>query len=105
MCAVAQRSSEHQGSSELARIPIPRTPVNKASRLSRESARFGAVLERAQVPEDQDQGETHSQDAADEEVPADGSPCHESLIYAKGLHEEAPHRIETHVEQEYVAVL
>src|SRR5215217_5897964 len=29
MCAVAQRSSEHQGSSELRRIPIPRTPVNK----------------------------------------------------------------------------
>src|SRR5215208_7930579 len=29
MCAVAQKSSEHQGSSELPRIPIPRTPVNR----------------------------------------------------------------------------
>src|SRR5829696_3131670 len=30
MCAVAQRSSEYQGSSELPRIPIPRTRVNKS---------------------------------------------------------------------------
>jgi hypothetical protein len=29
MCARAQSTSEHQGSSELPRIPIPRTSVNK----------------------------------------------------------------------------
>src|SRR5215212_1252784 len=32
MCAVAQRSSEYQGSSELRRIPIPRTRVNKGKK-------------------------------------------------------------------------
>jgi len=34
MCAVAQRSSEYQGSSELPRIPILRTRVNSSLGLS-----------------------------------------------------------------------
>jgi hypothetical protein len=43
------------------------------------------------------------QDAADEEVSVGGGPYDESRIYAEGLHEEAPHRIEVYVKQEHVA--
>ena len=54
------------------------------------------------MPEDQDQGKAYSQDAAYQEVPADGA-YDESRIYAKDLDEEAPHRIEAYIKQENIA--
>src|SRR3712207_9016065 len=52
-----------------------------------------------------DQGEAQGQDAADEEVAAGGAPDQERRIDAEGLYEEAPHRVEAHVDHEEVPVL
>src|SRR5215218_2660161 len=60
---------------------------------------------RAVMPQDEDQGEAHSQDAADQEVATEGGPYDEGRVDAQGFHKEAPHRVEAHVEHEDVAVL
>src|SRR5918998_3892187 len=67
-------------------------------------ARVGVFAGRAGVAEEQDHGEAQSQDAADEEVAADGAPDQERGVHAQGLDEEASDGVEAHVEQEEVSV-
>ena len=55
------------------------------------------------MPQDQDQGEAYSQDAADQEVATEGGPYDEGRVDTQGFHKEAPHRVEAHVEHEDVA--
>src|SRR5215204_3275313 len=55
------------------------------------------------MPQDQDQREAHSQDAADQEVATEGGPYDESRVDTQGFHKEAPHRVEAHVEHQDVA--
>jgi hypothetical protein len=57
------------------------------------------------VPQEQDHRETECEDAADEEVAADGSSDEECRVDAQGLHKEASEGVEAHVEHEDVAVL
>ena len=72
--------------------------------VKRRSARVGAFTGRAGVAEEQDHGEAQSQDAADEEVAADGAPDQEGGVHAQGLDEEASDGVEAHVEQEDIYV-
>src|SRR5215212_10947225 len=55
------------------------------------------------VPQEQDHGAAHSQNAAHEEVAADGAPDQEGRVHAQGFDEEAPHGVEAHVEQEDIS--
>jgi hypothetical protein len=57
------------------------------------------------VPQKKDHGEAQCQDAANEEVSADGPADEESRVDAEGLNKEASKRVEAHVEQEDIAAL
>ena len=57
------------------------------------------------MPQEQDHGEAQRQEAANEEVAADGPADEESRVDAESLHKEAAEGVEAYVENEDVAVL
>src|SRR5215210_2906259 len=71
---------------------------------SRGLAGLGALAARTGVPQEQDHGAAYSQEAAHEEVAADGVPDQEGRVNPQGFDEETPDGVEAHVEQHYVSV-
>lgn len=54
------------------------------------STRFGSFSRRAQVSQEQEQGEAEGEGAANQEVAGDGVSDQECLIHAEGIHEKSP---------------
>jgi hypothetical protein len=55
------------------------------------------------VSQEQEQGEAEGEDAAYEEVAADGASDHKRVVHAEGLYEETSDGVENHIHHEDVA--